>query len=667
MKTNIVYRKYSFDDYQKENKDKKIKKISSENKLPFIMNNNNYIKKNIEIIKGIEKNITFIKKENKNNLGSLYELISGKDVFDINLLLYYLDAKEEVSIIDILVNKLYEEQYKDKIIFYLPQIIFIYLNKNEIILSLEDYLIYLSINNPCLGIKIFYLLNSIIINLNYQERIKHFVKKLSFKRLIKFREKILFNDSFSEEKFKYKYLNKYYQINKSFYKEILEIPRKISHIIRNLKQEKENEKKNLSINDINYEFISIINKLNHKIQNIYKYVNQIKRIFDCDIKNLFRGFVLPSNEDSTNTQSSLIVVNILPNYSRIVFQRLENEIDFFNFDVYLTFECVKIEECKFWDYLTNKSFNINDLKEKEKYTNNNFGLKNSKSLNFSLSLKDNINESLIINPFSKNENCNIDSIKSSSKFKKFKSLQIKTFLLNFKEECFGYILINQLKTIFNRIFENNKELNLSLYEKDVIPLSAYFCLEEQINEYHNFILLEKIRNDISKKYKNINDFYRSFFFNNFEEAQKNYIENLASYCLFNYIINNNLNPFENLKLNNIGIIIPDSYGYSLSTNNIKAKEVFKLPKELFALMDLNESGMFYFFQSLIAQGLVKLRKYYEIFEKIIEIVLRKCKFDLFSKKDVSNIIDALKERFHNNYQEVDLITSIMDEINNENI
>ena len=83
-------------------------------------------------------------------------------------------------------------------------------------------------------------------------------------------------------------------------------------------------------------------------------------------------------------------------------------------------------------------------------------------------------------------------------------------------------------------------------------------------------------------------------------------------------------------------------------------------------MDLNESGMFYFFQSLIAQGLVKLRKYYEIFEKIIEIILRKNKFDLFCKKDINTVIDALKERFHNNYQEVDLITSIMDEINNEN-
>ena len=667
MKTNIVFRKYSLDDYQNENKDKKLKKFSSENKLPILMNNNNYIQNNIEIIKKIEKNIKFLKKENKNNLGSLYELISGKDVFDINLLLYYLDVKEEVSIIDILVNKLYEDQYKDKIIFYLPQIIFIYLNKTENILSLEDYLIYLSINNPCLGIKIFYLMNSIILNTNNQIRIKQFVKKVEFKRLTKFRENILFNDSFSEQKFKYKYLNKYYQINKSFYKEILEIPRKVSHIIRNLKQEKEIEKINLSIKDIHYEFISIIKKINHKIQNIYKYVNQIKRIFDCDIKNLFRGFLLPSNEDSTNIQTSLIVVNILPNYSKIVFQSFQNEIDFFNFDIYLTFECVKIEECKFWDYLTNKSFNKDALKEKEKYTDKNFGLKNSKSVNFSLSLKDNINESLIFNPFSENENCNIDSIKSSSKFKKFKSLTIKTFVLNFKEECFGYVLINQLKTLFNRIFENNKELNLSLYEKDIIPLSPYFCLEEQINEFHNFILLEKIRYDISKKYKNINDFYRSFFFNNFEEAQKNYIENLASYCLFNYIINNNLSAFDNLKLNNIGIIIPDSYGYSLSTNNIKAKEVFKLPKELFALMDLNESGMFYFFQSLIAQGLVKIRKYYEIFVKIIEIVLRKNKFDLFSKKDISNIIDALKERFHKNYQEVDLITSIMDEINNENI
>ena len=220
MKTNIVFRKYSLDDYQNENKDKKLKKFSSENKLPILMNNNNYIQNNIEIIKKIEKNIKFLKKENKNNLGSLYELISGKDVFDINLLLYYLDVKEEVSIIDILVNKLYEDQYKDKIIFYLPQIIFIYLNKTENILSLEDYLIDLSINNPCLGIKIFYLMNSIILNTNNQIRIKQFVKKVEFKRLTKFRENILFNDSFSEQKFKYKYLNKYYQINKSFYKEI---------------------------------------------------------------------------------------------------------------------------------------------------------------------------------------------------------------------------------------------------------------------------------------------------------------------------------------------------------------------------------------------------------------------------------------------------------------
>ena len=49
MKTNIVFRKYSLDDYQNKNKDKKLKKFSSENKLPILMNNNNYIQNNIEI------------------------------------------------------------------------------------------------------------------------------------------------------------------------------------------------------------------------------------------------------------------------------------------------------------------------------------------------------------------------------------------------------------------------------------------------------------------------------------------------------------------------------------------------------------------------------------------------------------------------------------------
>ena len=658
MKNNFIYRKYSFDDYISGKKEKKLKKISSEKKWKFKSKNNN-----IQIIKNIGKNIIFIKKENKNNLGSLYELISGKVVFDINLLLFYLDTKDEVSIIDILVNKLYEDEYKEKAIFYLPQIIFIYLNKTEIIYSLENYLIYLSLNNPSLGLKIFYFLNSIMLNSTNQIRIKDFLKKIEFKRLIKFRYEKYFNNTFSEEKFKYKYLNKCYQINKSFYKEIYEIPRKISQIIRNLKQEKELERKNLTIEDIQIEFIEILRKLNHKIQNIYKYVNQIKRIFDCDIKNLFRGFILPSNEDSCDIQSSLIIVNILLDFSKIIFQKNENEIDFFNFDIYITFECVKIAECKFWDFLTNKSFQKNNSKEKENYSVYNFNLKNSKKLN--CSLKDNNNESLIYNPFE--EKYNIDYIKLSSNFKKFKSLTIKTFNLNFKEESSGYILINQLKIIFNKIFEKEKELNLSLYEKEIIPISSYFCLEEQINELQNFISIEKIRNDIIKKYRNINDFYRSFFFNNFEEAQKNYIENLASNCLFNYIINNNLNSFENLKLNNIGIIIPDSFGYSLSTNNNKAMEIFKLPKELYALMDLNESGMFYFFQSLIVQGIIKLRKYYEIFEKIIEITLKKAKFELFSKKDISYIKYALKERFHLNFEEVDFINSFMEGISNQNI
>ena len=67
--------------------------------------------------------------------------ISGKVLFDIKLLLFYLDTKDEVSMIDILVNK-NKQEYKEKAVFYLPRIIFFYLNKIEIIYSLENYLSY---------------------------------------------------------------------------------------------------------------------------------------------------------------------------------------------------------------------------------------------------------------------------------------------------------------------------------------------------------------------------------------------------------------------------------------------------------------------------------------------------------------------------------------------
>ena len=81
-------------------------------------------------IKSISKQI--IIQQSKNNNGSLYSLFSSS-LFNINMLLFYLDTKNDCGILSTLVNMLYREDYKKEAYFYLPQIIAIYLNKKKIV------------------------------------------------------------------------------------------------------------------------------------------------------------------------------------------------------------------------------------------------------------------------------------------------------------------------------------------------------------------------------------------------------------------------------------------------------------------------------------------------------------------------------------------------------
>jgi hypothetical protein len=71
-----------------------------------------------EIVKKVAGHIELNDKKEKN--GSLYDLFSSS-VFNINLVIYYLDKKEEPGIIDMLINLLYEK-FINESFFYLPQI-----------------------------------------------------------------------------------------------------------------------------------------------------------------------------------------------------------------------------------------------------------------------------------------------------------------------------------------------------------------------------------------------------------------------------------------------------------------------------------------------------------------------------------------------------------------
>ena len=85
----------------------------------------NLNQKEKKTLKDLSHNIKIINKR-KNNFGSLYSLFAS-ELFDMNLLLYYLNTKNEEGIISTLVNMLYNKNYKEKCYFYIPQLISIFL------------------------------------------------------------------------------------------------------------------------------------------------------------------------------------------------------------------------------------------------------------------------------------------------------------------------------------------------------------------------------------------------------------------------------------------------------------------------------------------------------------------------------------------------------------
>ena len=60
---------------------------------------------------------------------------------------------------------------------------------------------------------------------------------------------------------------------------------------------------------------------------------------------------------------------------------------------------------------------------------------------------------------------------------------------------------------------------------------------------------------------NMRTFYEKYFVNNFEEAQKNFVESLAGYCLFNYIFNVKDRHNGNIMIDNKGHLVHIDFGF----------------------------------------------------------------------------------------------------------
>ena len=211
-----------------------------------------------------------------------------------------------------------------------------------------------------------------------------------------------------------------------------------------------------------------------------------------------------------------------------------------------------------------------------------------------------------------------DKIKFESPYRNFPSHLIKSFIAKADDDLRQESLSIQLIKIMKDIFHKAK-IPLQLITYEIIITSKNSGLIEFIPDSISIDGLKRKTNT------DLNTFYRNFFHNNFKEAQKNFVESLAGYSLVTYLLNLKDRHNGNIMIDMRGRIIHIDFGFILgiSPGNVGFETApFKMTKEYVNLLDGINSDTYNYFISLLTKGFTEIRKYFDSFVKIIEVMLK---------------------------------------------
>ena len=623
------------------------------------------------------------KKENNKNKISIINNIIVSTGFDhipkiINNL-FKLEVKERI---DDLIN-LISEKYQDEGYFYIPQFCAILKEKNYTE-TLEQYLLDQCDNKMKFSLYVYWIISSYKIQEN--KKLKNFLSTLEMtlvnglnkKNSINIKnEKEIYEENISKE-FRANYYNiciKFYQGLKNFCEKLKDFPIK--------------ERKNL----LNI----FLNNQNKKISQLIKResIEETSKV----IQGLYRGYILPFNDtENILDEESYLIVKFNTSYSccistkarvpcKIIFEVVKVK-DLKNFEEYFLGNLSneigrqsnvnkteisleenkeeKISEIKITKSITLNDFLYNEIKEEEFQENNNniniINLKEKKNKNLdliklgseirSLSTGEppyfftNYNlinfESKYGNPFGEKwlEIC--QRIKRGSSYHNFPSHLIKSFIAksddDLRQESLAMQLIKMMQEIFNK---SNTNLFLRTYE--IIITSSTSGLIEFIPDAISIDSLKK------KTGTDLNNFYHEFFLYHFKEAQKNFIESLAAYSLVTYILNLKDRHNGNIMIDIQGRIIHIDFGFILgiSPGGVGFETApFKMTKEYVNLMDGIDSEKYRYFIDVLTKGFLEVRKYFDSFVKVVEIMGKNSDMACFSGRDINLVLRDFIERFH---------------------
>lgn len=424
-----------------------------------------------------------------NKLGSLYKLFHS-EYFDINLLICYLDKKEESGIIDNLVNLIYTK-FINESFFYIPQICTMITYK-PYFESIENYILDRCVERMKFSLKIHWLISSYIHNAE-----NHISKK--YDRLLQRIEMTLVNgrratiSNFKQYSFLHKKsedevyqhsLNKEYRLNyfdivMRFYYDLKVMCEKLKDI------PKENKlNPNVTRNEVMRGYLA---KFNNNILKLYKFLgdNIVNNITNC----LYRGYILPFDDaSSTIDDYNSLIVNFIPEYSFCFSTKARVPVK-------ITVEIVRVLECQDWDELYIKEeekvitpfLDVND-KTAEKSENS---AKTNGKLSSPLNNNNNYNvvEYSSINDFFEKFDINVDKEKTQ----KIKKIVDNIKLAN-EAEIFGdNIRVSKLRhnSLISEINNQNEENFLYDTSVDINPFGPKWSeIVNQIKEKSPFKYFE---------------------------------------------------------------------------------------------------------------------------------------------------------------------------------
>ncbi|XP_033112529.1 phosphatidylinositol 4-kinase beta-like [Anneissia japonica] len=219
-----------------------------------------------------------------------------------------------------------------------------------------------------------------------------------------------------------------------------------------------------------------------------------------------------------------------------------------------------------------------------------------------------------------------------------------------RQELLAYQLLKQLQTIWG-------QERVPLWVK---PYRIFVTSDNSgmIEPVLNAVSLHQIKKN--SKLSLLNYFIREFGGLNTEEflnAQRNFVQSCAAYCLICYLIQVKDRHNGNILLDNEGHILHIDFGFILtaSPRNLGFESShFKLTPEFVEVMGGLGSDMFEYFKILMLQGLIAARKHQDKIIQLVEIMQMGVGSHLPCFKQGSSTVKQLRDRFHMNLTEEQL-------------